>query len=56
MKIRLIKDTTKREREGLRIERINKFTKIGQIKKIIEKLKIKIKFNESANNFYIRSI
>ena len=52
----LIKDTTKRETKDLRIERINKLRKIGEIKTVFEELKAKIKFNELVNNSDIRLI
>ena len=50
------KDTTKRETEELRIERINKLNKREKIKTVIEELRIEIKFNELANNLDIRLI
>ena len=52
----LIKDTTKRETKDLRIERINKLRKIGEIKTVFEELKTKIKFNALVNNSDIRLI
>ena len=53
-KIELIKDTTKRDTEEIRIERINKLNKIEKTKTVIKELKIGIKFNKLANNLDIR--
>ena len=50
IEIELIKDTTKRETEELRIERINKLKTIIEMKTVIEEQRIERKFNEFANN------
>ena len=53
IRIKSVKDATKREREDLGIERINKLNKIEKKKKINE-LRTEIKFNELANNLDIK--
>ena len=54
IEIELIKDTTKRETEELRIERINKLKTIIEMKTVIEEQRIERKFNEFANNSNIK--
>ena len=52
IRIKSVKDATKREREDLGIERINKLNKIEKKKK--NEIRIEIKFNELANNLDIK--
>ena len=47
IRIESIKNTTKRETEELRI---NKLIKIEKIKTVIKELRIEMKFNELSNN------
>ena len=56
IRIELIKDTTKRATEKLRIDRTNKLNKIEEVKTVIKELRIEIKFSELANDLDTRSI
>ena len=46
IRIKSLKDATKRETEDLRIERINELNKIEKIKTVIKELRIEMIFNE----------
>ena len=50
IKTELIKDITKRETKGLKIERINKLYKIEKIKAVIKILRTKMEFDNETEN------
>ena len=47
IRIELIKDTTKRETEDLRIGKVNKINQMEKIKTEIKEIRIKVEFDES---------
>ena len=47
IRIELIKDTTKRETEDLRIGKVNKTNQMEKIKTEIKEVRIKVEFDES---------
>ena len=47
IRIELIKDTTKRETEDLRIGKVNKINQVEKIKTEIKEIRIKVEFDES---------
>ena len=47
IRIDLIKDTTKRETEDLRIGKVNKINQMEKIKTEIKEIRIKVEFDES---------
>ena len=47
IRIELIKDTTKRETEDLRIGKVNKTNQMEKIKTEIKEIRIKVEFDES---------
>ena len=50
IKTELIKDITKRETKGLKIERVNKLYKIEKIKAVIKILRTKMEFDNETEN------
>ena len=47
IRIELIKDTTKRETEDLRIGKVNKTNQMEKMKTEIKEIRIKVEFDES---------
>ena len=47
IRIELIKDTTKRETEDLRIGKVNKINQMEKIKTEIKEIRMKVEFDES---------